>query len=87
MFLKDPDSTYNCSVRRLAAIEGHEMVSTNEEEEPLILERDQCRVLADDKKLNPKVSYTCRLVVRNNCQCLSRISTYKILNAYTVEGE
>lgn len=56
--LKDPETTDNYLVRRLAAIEGYEMVSTSEEEQPFTLERDQCWVLADDKKLKPKVSYT-----------------------------
>lgn len=57
MVLKDPDSGDNYLVRRLAAIEGYEMVSTKEEEQPFVLDRDQCWVLADDKKLKPKVSY------------------------------
>ncbi|XP_021280256.1 mitochondrial inner membrane protease subunit 1-like isoform X1 [Herrania umbratica] len=52
--LKDPDSSDNYLVRRLAAIEGYEMVSTNEKDEPFVLEKDQCWVLADNEKLKPK---------------------------------
>ncbi|XP_007050286.2 PREDICTED: uncharacterized protein LOC18613135 isoform X2 [Theobroma cacao] len=53
--LKDPDSSDNYLVRRLAAIEGYEMVSTDEKDEPFVLEKDQCWVLADNEKLKPKV--------------------------------
>ncbi|KAK4756256.1 hypothetical protein SAY87_006383 [Trapa incisa] len=52
--LKDPESSDNYLVRRLAATEGYEMVSTNEEEQPFVLDRDECWVLADDQKLKPK---------------------------------
>ncbi|OWM73886.1 hypothetical protein CDL15_Pgr018946 [Punica granatum] len=52
--LKDPERTEDFLVRRLAATEGYEMVSTDEKEQPFILKRDQCWVLADDKKLKPK---------------------------------
>ncbi|PWA77504.1 peptidase S24/S26A/S26B/S26C family protein [Artemisia annua] len=53
--LKDPEQSDNYLVRRLAAIEGYEMVSKDEKEEPFILEKDQCWVLADNEKLKPKI--------------------------------
>ncbi|KAF2292716.1 hypothetical protein GH714_027245 [Hevea brasiliensis] len=40
-------------VRRLAASEGHEMVSNDGKDEPFVLEKDQCWVLADNEKLKP----------------------------------
>lgn len=42
-------------VRRLAATEGDEMVSSNEKEEPFTLDKDQCWVLADNESLKAKV--------------------------------
>ncbi|KAK4747328.1 hypothetical protein SAY87_026365 [Trapa incisa] len=54
VLLKDPESRENHLVRRLAAMEGYEMVSTNEEERPFVLDRDECWVLADDQKLKPR---------------------------------
>uniref|UniRef100_A0A5B6ZRV1 Putative Peptidase S24/S26A/S26B/S26C family protein isoform 1 n=1 Tax=Davidia involucrata TaxID=16924 RepID=A0A5B6ZRV1_DAVIN len=52
--LKDPEISDNYLVRRLAAIEGYEMVSTDEKDEPFVLEKDQCWVLADNENLKPK---------------------------------
>ncbi|XP_021898408.1 uncharacterized protein LOC110815062 isoform X1 [Carica papaya] len=52
--LKDPQNLSSFLVRRLAATEGYEMVSKDEKEEPFILEKDQCWVLADNEKLKPK---------------------------------
>eukprot|EP00257_Ricinus_communis_P022793 XP_015582623.1 uncharacterized protein LOC8275979 isoform X3 [Ricinus communis] len=52
--VKDPDNTDNFLVRRLAAVEGYEMVSSDEKDEPFVLENDQCWVLADNEKLKPK---------------------------------
>nr|KJB11332.1 hypothetical protein B456_001G254000 [Gossypium raimondii] len=52
--LKDPDNSENYLVRRLAATEGYEMVSKDEKDEPFVLEKDQCWVLADNDKLKPK---------------------------------
>ncbi|GAV83651.1 hypothetical protein CFOL_v3_27097 [Cephalotus follicularis] len=52
--LKDPEKSEDYLVRRLAAIEGYEMVSTDEKDEPFILEKDQCWVLADNENLKPK---------------------------------
>ncbi|XP_057519154.1 mitochondrial ATP-independent inner membrane protease subunit 2-like isoform X2 [Amaranthus tricolor] len=52
--LKDPKSPDNYLVRRLAAVEGYEMVSKDEKEEPFILDKDECWVLADNDVLKPK---------------------------------
>ncbi|OMP11109.1 Peptidase S26A, signal peptidase I [Corchorus olitorius] len=38
-----------------------EMVSTDEKEEPFVLEKDQCWVLADNEKLKPKEAKDSRL--------------------------
>lgn len=54
MVLKDPQNLSSFLVRRLAATEGYEMVSKDEKEEPFILEKDRCWVLADNEKLKPK---------------------------------
>lgn len=55
MVVKDPEKSDDYLVRRLAAIEGYEMVSTNEKEEPFVLEKDQCWLLSDNENLKPKV--------------------------------
>lgn len=55
MVVKEPEKPQNYLVRRLAAIEGYEMASTDEKDEPFVLEKDQCWVLADNEKLKPKV--------------------------------
>ena len=55
MLLKDPEKSDNFLVRRLAAIEGYEMVSIDEKDDPFVLDKDECWVLADNDKLKPKV--------------------------------
>ncbi|KAK6164269.1 hypothetical protein DH2020_001133 [Rehmannia glutinosa] len=52
--VKDPVNSGDYIVRRLAAIEGYEMASTDEKDEPFVLEKDQCWVLADNQNLKPK---------------------------------
>ncbi|GLT57286.1 hypothetical protein SLA2020_302690 [Shorea laevis] len=59
--VKDPENLNNHLVRRLAAVEGYEMVSTAEKDEPFTLEEDQCWVLADNDKLKPKEARDSRL--------------------------
>ncbi|GMH20886.1 hypothetical protein Nepgr_022728 [Nepenthes gracilis] len=59
--LKYPENPENYLVRRLAAIEGYEMVSTDEKDEPFILERDQCWVLSDNEALKPKEANDSRM--------------------------
>lgn len=54
VLVKDPENS-NVIVRRLAATEGYEMVSSNEKEEPFVLDKDQCWVLSDNTSLKPKV--------------------------------
>ncbi|XVE77923.1 hypothetical protein DITRI_Ditri13aG0103300 [Diplodiscus trichospermus] len=58
---KDPDNSDNYLVRRLAATEGYEMVSKDEKDEPFVLEKDQCWLLADNEKLKPKEAKDSRL--------------------------
>ncbi|KAK9083219.1 hypothetical protein Scep_029690 [Stephania cephalantha] len=53
--VKDPKNPENHLVRRLAAIEGYEMASTNENDEPFVLEKDECWVLSDNESLKPKM--------------------------------
>lgn len=53
--LKDPMSIEKYLVRRLAAIEGYEMASIDEKDEPFVLERDQCWLLSDNENLKTKV--------------------------------
>ncbi|CAI0434438.1 unnamed protein product [Linum tenue] len=52
--LKDPGKDDNYLVRRLAAVEGYEMVSNDEKDEPFVLDREECWVLADNEKLKAK---------------------------------
>ncbi|MQL87451.1 hypothetical protein Taro_019985 [Colocasia esculenta] len=52
--MKDPEKPEDHLVRRLAAVEGYEMLSTDEKDEPFILEKDQCWVLADNESAKPK---------------------------------
>lgn len=54
VLVKDPENS-NVIVRRLAATEGYEMISSNEKEEPFVLDKDQCWVLSDNTSLKPKV--------------------------------
>ncbi|XP_011083030.1 uncharacterized protein LOC105165649 isoform X2 [Sesamum indicum] len=58
--LKDPMNSDKYLVRRLAAVEGYEMASTDENDEPFVLEKDQCWVLADNENLKPKEAYDSR---------------------------
>ena len=58
--LKNPEKPDDYLVRRLAAIEGYEMVSKDEKDEPFVLEKDQCWVLSDNEALKAKV---CLLMV------------------------
>jgi hypothetical protein len=57
VLLKDPEKSDDLIVRRLAALEGYEMASTDEKDEPSVLEKDRCWVLADNQALKPKVIY------------------------------
>uniref|UniRef100_A0A2N9IKW4 Peptidase S26 domain-containing protein n=1 Tax=Fagus sylvatica TaxID=28930 RepID=A0A2N9IKW4_FAGSY len=59
--LKDPQKSDDYLVRRLAAIEGYEMVSKDEKDEPFILEKDQCWVVADNENILPKEAQDSRM--------------------------
>jgi len=61
VLLKDPEKSDDLIIRRLAALEGYEMVSNDEKDEPFVLEKDQCWVLADNLALKPKEARDSRL--------------------------
>lgn len=61
VMLKNPEKPDDYLVRRLAAIEGYEMVSREEKDEPFILEKDQCWVLSDNEALKAKEAKDSRL--------------------------
>ncbi|KAK3144926.1 hypothetical protein QOZ80_4AG0319820 [Eleusine coracana subsp. coracana] len=61
VLLKDPEKSDDLIIRRLAALEGYEMVSNDEKDEPFVLEKDQCWVLADNQALKPKEARDSRL--------------------------
>ncbi|KAF6150928.1 hypothetical protein GIB67_026849 [Kingdonia uniflora] len=52
--VRDPDNQNNYLVRRLAAIEGYEMASKDEKEEPFLLEENECWLMSDNEVLKPK---------------------------------
>lgn len=51
VLLKNPLDSDKFLVRRLAALGGHEMVSTDEKDEPFVIDYDHCWVLSDNKEL------------------------------------
>ncbi|KAM3373012.1 hypothetical protein ACQJBY_013967 [Aegilops geniculata] len=57
VLLKDPEKSDDLIVRRLAAVQGYEMVSTDEKDEPFVLDKDECWVMADNQELKAKVWY------------------------------
>ncbi|CAN7036298.1 unnamed protein product [Brassica rapa subsp. trilocularis] len=58
--LKDPNETHKYLVRRLAALEGSEMVSSDEKDKPFLLKKDQCWVVAENKEMKSKEAYDSR---------------------------
>ncbi|CAH9051259.1 unnamed protein product [Cuscuta epithymum] len=52
--LKDPVNSGNFLVRRLTATEGYEMVSTDEKDEPFVIDEDECWVEADNETIKAK---------------------------------
>ncbi|CAN8306143.1 unnamed protein product [Cochlearia groenlandica] len=58
--LKDPKETNKYLVRRLAALEGCEMVSNDEKDKPFVLEKDQCWVVAENQEIKSKEAYDSR---------------------------
>ncbi|EFJ05088.1 hypothetical protein SELMODRAFT_272208 [Selaginella moellendorffii] len=57
---KDPQDTAQALVRRVAALEGDELVSTDEKDEPFTLEEGQCWVVSDNEALSSKEAYDSR---------------------------
>ncbi|KAF2617011.1 hypothetical protein F2Q68_00038387 [Brassica cretica] len=58
--LKDPNETLKYLVRRLAALQGSEMVSSDEKDKPFVLKKDQCWVFAENKEMKSKEAYDSR---------------------------
>ncbi|XP_077228844.1 mitochondrial ATP-independent inner membrane protease subunit 2-like [Tasmannia lanceolata] len=52
--LRDPEYFGKYLIRTLAAVEGHEMASTDKKDTPFILENDQCWVVSTNDTLKPK---------------------------------
>ncbi|KAF7804632.1 mitochondrial inner membrane protease subunit 2-like [Senna tora] len=50
----DPENKGRFLIRRLAAMEGNEMVSSDENDEPFTLEKNECWVTADNESMDPK---------------------------------
>ncbi|KAL4190317.1 hypothetical protein AMTRI_Chr07g24110 [Amborella trichopoda] len=61
VILKDPEKPDDYIVRRLAAVEGYEMVSKDDKDTPFVLEKDQCWVLADNESLSAKEAHDSRI--------------------------
>ncbi|TVU27780.1 hypothetical protein EJB05_19281 [Eragrostis curvula] len=49
--IRDPKDTQRACLRRLAAVEGDEIISTDEKDKPFVLAHNQCWVLADNQVL------------------------------------
>lgn len=57
VLLKNPLESDKLIVRRLAALGGQQMVSTDEKDEPFFTDYDECWVLSDNNKLTAKVFF------------------------------
>jgi len=55
VMLRDPQNPERELVRRVAALEGEEMESSDSDDEPFRLAPGTCWVLCDNEKLSPKV--------------------------------
>jgi hypothetical protein len=55
VMLKDPENSEKELVRRVAALEGDEMLSSKEDEASFKLKPGTCWVLCDNESLSPKV--------------------------------
>ncbi len=55
VMLKDPENSEKELVRRVAALEGDEMLSSKEDETSFKLKPGTCWVLCDNESLSPKV--------------------------------
>ena len=55
--LEDPLDSYKLVVRKLAAVEGYEMASTDEDDEPFALGEDQAWVISANLSLTEEVYF------------------------------
>jgi hypothetical protein len=66
VMLKDPENSEKELVRRVAALEGDEMLSSKEDEASFKLKPGTCWVLCDNESLSPKV-LVCYQIYSNSC--------------------
>ncbi|KAF3545716.1 hypothetical protein DY000_02001637 [Brassica cretica] len=94
--LKDPNDSDKYLVRRLAAVEGFEMVSGDAKEEPFVLDKDQCWVVAENKDIKPKEAYDSRTfgpvstadIVGRAIYCLrTAVDHGPVRNSHTAMGQ
>lgn len=94
--LKDPNDIDKYLVRRLAAVEGFEMVSGDAKEEPFVLDKDQCWVVAENKDIKPKEAYDSRTfgpvstadIVGRAIYCLrTAVDHGPVRNSHTAMGQ
>lgn len=57
VLLKNPLESDKLIVRRLAALGGQEMASTDKKDEPFVIDFDECWVLSDNKRLKAMVFF------------------------------
>jgi hypothetical protein len=69
--LKDPQNPERELVRRVAALEGEEMESSDPDDQPFRLDRGTCWVLCDNEHLSPKVPVWIYLPSRTLFDCQS----------------
>lgn len=67
--LRHPTDPSRKLVRRVAAVEGEEMLSTDDQDEPFQLEKGQCWVLCDNPSISFKVS-PCKQIRHQFGRCL-----------------
>jgi hypothetical protein len=71
VMLKDPQNPERELVRRVAALEGEEMESSDPDDQPFRLDRGTCWVLCDNEHLSPKVPVWIYLPSRTLFDCQS----------------
>ncbi|KAG6512497.1 mitochondrial inner membrane protease subunit 1-like [Zingiber officinale] len=81
VMMKNPLKNDDYFFRRVAAIEGDEMVSNNEKEEPFTLKKDQCWVLADNESLKAKEAQDSRLFGPVPMGCIAGRVIYALRSA------
>lgn len=60
VLLRHPNDSKQSLVRRVAALEGEEMLSTDPEDKPFRIEPNSCWVLADNQEKKTPVSASCK---------------------------